>query len=368
VLEVEAAWGVMWVAVHCERCGVAHLVPAEAPPECCPLCMRGSVRLQPIYLRPEPPEQVVPYALSEARLDEILTRWAGGGLLRPDDLRPERLAARVQRYLLPLWLVDARVTGPWRAEVGFDYQVVSHQDRYREGGGWQSHQVEETRVRWEPRVGRLDRVYENVDAPALEDHRAVMARLGAVDRAERTAYAPGEADGAVVRVPTLAPEAAWPQAELALVRAAEEECRAAAGAEHVRRFEVEAAYRDQNWTLLLLPAYVTWYREGGEVWPLLINGQSGHVDGVRRASARKARSAGLALGIAAAVLFLLGGLLAILGAVLPPAAVVGAVLLVVGAGLGLAAPLPLIAAWARNRRSTLAGRGGRGDAPPEDDG
>ena len=36
----------------------------------------------------------------------------------------------------------------------------------------------ETRVRWEPRVGRLNRAYENVAAPALDDHRALMARLG----------------------------------------------------------------------------------------------------------------------------------------------------------------------------------------------
>ena len=358
--DVAAVWGVPLIAVHCAHCGEAHLVPepalskaeGEAIPPRCPFCLQGPVAPQPAYLREEPPEQVLPYGVSEQRLADILERWSRGVWFRPADLKVGLLTRRVRRYLIPLWLVDGRVEAVWRADAGFDYQVVSHQDRYSERTGWSSQEVTETQVRWEPRVGRLNRAYENVAAPALDDHRALMARLGNFDLSQRTGYSPETVAGAVVRIPSLEPEAAWSGAEAAFARAAEAECRQAAGADHIRGFVLQAEYSDLNWTLLLLPAYVTWYQEGERIWPVLVNGQNGRVSGVRRASARKANVTSLVLGAVALLLFLVGGGLALLGAALPPAAVVGLVILVIGLLLAVAAPIPAIGVWVFNRRSS----------------
>lgn len=351
--DVAAVWGVPLVAVHCQRCGTAHLVPEEAIPQRCPACLRGRVTLQPAYLREEPPEQVLPYKVQGVGLRRTLERWSEGIWFRPGDLQADVLARRARRTLVPLWLVDGRVEGAWRADVGFDYQVVSSQDRYREGAGWRSQKVEETRVRWEPRVGRLERRYENVAAPALDDHRRLMARLGDFDMGERVAYSPQAVEGAAARIPSLEPQAAWPQAEPAFVRTAEIDCRRAAGADHIRDFRLDAVYADLNWSQLLVPAYVSWYEEGEEVWPVLVNGQTGRVSGVRRASARKARTTALILGGIGVLLFLLGGLLALLGALFPPLVAVGMVILIIGVVLGLAAPVPPIAVWRFNRRSAV---------------
>ena len=363
VTDVAAVWGVGLTAVHCTHCGEAHLVPSDAPslprdeaeggavlPRC-PFCLQGPVALQPAYLREEPPEQVLPYAVSEQKLARILDRWAQGVRFRPAELEAGVMMQRALRYLIPLWLVDGRVEAVWRADVGFDYQVVSYQDRYSDGRGWSSREVKEEQVRWEPRVGRLSRTYENLVAPALDDHRALMGRLGDFDLGQRTSYSPEAVTNAAVRIPSLEPEAAWPGAEAAFVRAARAECRQAAGADHIRDFTPEAEYDDLNWTLLLLPAYVTWYREGERVWPVLVNGQSGRVSGVRRASARKANVTSLILGGVAALLFLLGGLLALLGVALPPVALVGGLILLVSLVLAVVAPIPAIGVWVFNRRS-----------------
>lgn len=357
--DVAAVWGAPLTAVHCAHCGEAHLVPEEwigeglrPSPLRCPFCLQGPVAPQPAYLREEPPEQVLPYGVSEQRLADILEQWSKGIWFRPDDLKAGVLVQRARRYLIPLWLVDGRVGAVWRADVGFDYQVVSYQDRYRGGTGWSSQEVRETRVRWEPRVGRLSRTYENVGAPALDDHRALMARLGPLDLGQRIGYSPEAVAGAVVRIPSLEPEAAWPGVETAFGRAAEAECQQAASADHIRDFVLQAEYGDLNWTLLLLPAYVTWYQEGERVWPVLVNGQSGHVSGVRRASARRANVTSLTLGVVALLLFLVGGGLALLGAALPPAAVAGVVILVIGLLLAVAAPIPAIGVWVFNRRSS----------------
>lgn len=368
-VDVAAVWGVPLTAMHCTHCGQAHLVPSDAlspptslgsvpgagstPPLLCPLCLQGPVMPQPVYLQDEPPEQVVPYAVLGSKLAETLERWTQGVPFRPDELRAAVLAQRARRYLIPLWLVDGQVQGVWRADVGFNYQAISYQDRYSEMAGWRSQQVREDRVRWEPRVGRIHRSYENLDAPALDDHRALMDRLGDFDLGQRTSYSPEAVAGAVVRIPSLEPEAAWTGAETAFVHAAQEECRQAAGADHIRDFVLQATYEGLNWTLLLLPAYVTSYREGERVWPVIVNGQSGRVSGVRRASTRKATTISLVLGPLALALFVMGGLLALLGAAVPLVAAIGGVLLVSGLLLAAIAPAPAIVAWAFNRRSLL---------------
>ncbi len=349
--DVAAVWGVPLAAVHCAKCGEAHLVAEEKIPQLCPFCVQGPVAPQPAYLREEPPEQALPYSISKKKLAGILERWTQGIWFRPAELKAGTLVQRARRYLVPLWLVDGRVTGAWRADVGFDYQAVSYQDRYRDGAGWSSQKMTEGRVRWEPRVGRISRGYENAVAPALDDHRALMGRLGNFDLEQRADYSPEAVAGGVARIPSLEHEAAWPGAQAAFVRAAGEECRQAAGADHIREFALEAEYDDLNWTLLLLPAYVTWYRDGERTWPVLVNGQSGRVSGVRRASTRKANVTSLGLGVVGVLLFLFGGLLALLGAVFPPLVVLGGLILVVGLLLAVAAPIPAIGAWMFNRRS-----------------
>jgi hypothetical protein len=347
--DVAAVWGVPLTAIHCAHCGEAHLV-TEIPPRC-PFCLKGPVEPQPAYLPEEPPEQAVGYQVSRSRLSAILEQWAKGIWFRPNDLKADVLTQRARRYLVPLWLVDGQVRAAWRADVGFDYQVVSSQDHYRDGAGWSSQEVQETRVRWEPRMGRLERRYENLPTPALDDHRQLMGRLGDYDLGQRDAYTPDAVSDGAVRIPTLEPEAAWPGAQTAFVRAAQAECQQAAGADHIRDFTIDAQYSSLNWTLLLLPAYVTWYEEGGRAWPLLINGQSGRVSGARRASARKAKVASLVIGAAALLLILLGGLLALVGLLFPPLIAIGGVILLVGVLPALVAPIPAIAVWAFNRKS-----------------
>lgn len=349
--ELNAVWGVSLIVVHCAHCGAAHLIPEGVQPMRCPSCFQARVEPGAAPARCESPEQVVGYRVTERQLAGILERWSQGVWFRPSDLQPSTLTRRAHRYLVPQWLVDGRVEGAWRADVGFDYQVVSSQDQYRDGTGWRSREVKETRVRWEPRAGRLDRTYENVPAPALDDHRNWMARLGGFDVEQREPYRPESVASATVRVPSLAPEAAWPGVKSAFDRQAEAECRMATGADHIRDFTLDAEYDELNWTQLLLPAYLTWYEEGGEVWPVLINGQSGRLNGVLRASARKARNVSLILGGVGLLLFLLGGVLALLGALLPPVAVVGGVLLVLGVLVALAAPAPALGVWVFNRRS-----------------
>ena len=289
---VEQSWGASLVAVVCERCDWSFLVPEAVSLERCPNCYQPAleridqdVSELPFVL---PPEMTIPFALSETQLSQEILRFASGIPYPPHDLAAKNLQARLQRVFLPMWLVDASVRANWKAEAGFDYQVVSHQDRYS-GSGWSSKQVKEGRVRWEPRLGRLERTYMNIPAPALEDFIALQAALGSYNLTAVRSYQPEDTRNTYVRLPNRPPQDAWSDAQMGLFNAAAEECRQAARADHLRQFSWQPEFKEQHWTQLLLPVYTAYYLDDNrQPQRLLIHGQTGKISGVRRASMQRA--------------------------------------------------------------------------------
>lgn len=351
-VDVRAIWGADLRALGCSQCGLVHLVPADwdaAGVARCPACLATALETQPARLRSEPPEMVVPFSpnLSPAALQASLNDWLRPVWLRPPDFRVDSLMSRLVRVYLPMWLVDGRVKGVWQARMGFDYQVESTQERFAENRGWTVRHLRETRVRWEPRAGRLQRIYHNLAVPALEEaeQARVMARLGHYQVDKAVAYAPATIAGAAVRIPSWLPEEAWPLAQSALDCSAADDCQRASSAQHIDEFSLVAAYEDLNWTQMLLPLYATFYQdERGRLVSVWINGQTGRIDGARRASTRRAWRLTTSGAAVAAAIFVLGAVLSLL-----KLAGLGAAVMTVGFLLALLATLPTIWAWQFNQ-------------------
>ena len=348
-------WETEVIITICPECDWRYIVPAEKVPLRCPHCFAAN--LEPVtedveqlpYLHS--PELVTPFTVTKTTADARIEKFADGIPFAPRDLNPDALRSRVQPFYLPMWLVDGDVSATWEAEVGFDYNVVSHQERYSDGSGWATREVEETRKRWEPRVGQLERSYANVVAPALEQHATLEKALGTYKLGDTAPYTADALETAVVRLPDRAPEAAWTDAAPAFQAAAGEECRQAAGADHIRQFRWSPTYTDQNWTLLLLPLYATYYLDDeSQPRPVLINGQSGRVYGVRRASMQRAQRTALIIVAVAAVLFFLSLVAGVAGLAVPPLLVVGGIGGVVALCVGLGAIIPIFRAWQFNRK------------------
>jgi hypothetical protein len=272
-------------------------------------------------------------------------------------MTPTNLINRTRLVYLPVWLVDSQVQAGWRAEMGYNYSVVSHQDRYDDrAGGWRSQQVEETRLRWEPRLGQLVRAYDNIASPALAHHAAAMRQLGEFDYRRAQAFAPVGAFGAntawAAVLPDRSAEDAWPEAVPVLQAAAQEECRQAAGADQVRSFQWNPDFPQRHWTLLLLPVLSTYYLDDErQPRPVLVNGQNGKLSGVRRASWERARTTAVWLGIACALALVAALVLGGLGVVAPPLLFLSGLLLFVGLVLGIGAVVPLVIAWSVNNKT-----------------
>lgn len=342
------SWTSNQLAAACPHCGRAFLLPRDQFPLLCPHCFLAQLEEMGGDDVPElrPPELIIPPALTSQQVAQTVQNFARGIWFAPKDLRPQHLQQRLRLLYLPVWLVDSDVLAQWRAEMGFNYQVVSHQERFA-NGKWRTQEVKETRIRWEPRLGQLQRRYDNVAAPALEEQADLEKQLGRYDLQKSQTYQPGAAANALIRLPNRPPQDAWPEAEPTFLQQARQECRLAAQADHIRDFHWSSRYANQHWTHLLQPVYVTHYFDDSQQpHPLLINGQTGQAYGRRRASRQRAMTSVIMIGLVAVLCWGLGFAAALLslygeGALLT----LGGILIFTGLCIAACALIPLFVVW-----------------------
>lgn len=350
-------WGIQLDAAVCENCDWSYLLPPNSPPQRCPHCFKAQLTAvnnafdQLAYIHP--PELVIAPKVDDNQIAVEIETFAKGIPFRARDLTAENLSQRLRRSYIPLWLVDGTVQATWQAEVGFDYKVVSHRERYSQNDNrWNTQEVKENRIRWEPRVGRLRRSYHNQYAPALEDEVEMQQRLGQYDLKTAEPYQPQLMAQTFIRLPNRPPEDAWPEAQPSFLKSGIVECQKAAEADHIRDYHWTAEFHKLNWTQLLRPAYSTYYLDDdGQPHTVLLNGQSGYISGSRRSSMKRARRWTLITLAIALVIFLIGVAAALAGYFLEPALLtVGALALLISLGLTFLALIPLFIAWNFNRR------------------
>ncbi len=346
---ISALWGRPLQPAHCPKCDVAHLISPDLKHPICPACYSSCLEPQPTVIRPEPPELLLDFVMTHVQIKGHLKDWLQGVWLHPKELSPEKLAQRLSRTFIPLWLIDGKVCGTWQAQMGFDYQVASSQEVFR-NGVWETRKRTETRIRWEPRTGTIDRTFRNLSIPALEEYNKLKRDLGRFKIKTASSYSPAFLEDASVRVPDLLPETAWPFAKSGFDLLAARDCQNASGGQHVDEFTLKAGYKDQIWTQLLLPVYTTAYQDdSGRLHPILINGQNGKIFGTKRASQRLAGYWSLGLGLVGLVCFFLGLLFAAGTVFLPLLAAFSFVSFASALFIGIMAPIPALWAWNFNR-------------------
>lgn len=354
-------WGQDLKVGFCPECKWRFMVKADQPPLTCPHCFKASMEnLEPADYLPladlmRPPELFLPFSLTQGQVDQVLSHGISGIPFAPDDLKVDNLQKRLKLVWLPMWLVDASARAEWQAEVGFNYQVKSHNERYSEGAGWQTQEVLETRQNWEPRLGSLERTYHNVTAPAVDAYLPWTGKLGQfqLEKAQRydASTIIGVMDHVVICLPDRSPIDAWSDALPTFKSLASAECRQACEADHIRDYLWKPEFHNQNWSLLLLPVLTTFYQDDeNQPQQVLIHGQTGKQHSMRKASLRKAQAVSLTIVMAALLLFGLSlclGAFSALSPVMLPLAGIGIVIALL---VALSAIYPISKVWLINRK------------------
>ena len=357
--EFDYGWGISLGAFVCENCDWRYFHSFESIPKLCPHCFRPTLSTldqnEISHLITNPPELYKSFTVDQDIVKKELLKFVKGIRFAPKDLSIQNLERRLNRIFLPKWLVDAAVKATWEAELGYDYQVVSHRERYDQNSrGWKTQEITETRIRWEPRVGRLDRTYHNIHAPGLEDDADLLQIIGNYDLSKVQHYEVSGLSNAYVSLPNRSEGDAWTAALPSFQSAASGECKLAAAADHIRQFRWKPTYDSHNWTLLLLPIYTTYYiDDAGAPQVVLLHGRTGRVHGARKASMKRARRISLMMVTAATVIFLLSVVVALGSMFLQPLIILAGVGLLLSILLLILAGIPVGLVWQFNRRISI---------------
>lgn len=341
----------------CEQCGWVFIILNGIENPICPHCF--SIRLEietgPISQKDQiveiqPPELVLPFKISLEQINSRIKSYTQGIPFASPDIKLAPMDDRIVQLYLPYWLLDCDITADWEIEAGYEYEPLSHRERYNQKQkSWQTEKVIEQRVRWEPRVGRLNRSYCNTQVPALEDQKNISKLLGPYDLASAGEYQARRVQNALIRLPDLHPDEAWGEARLILQTFAAEECRAASAADQQRNFRWKPTFSSQSWTLLLQPVYATYYRDDDDKpVPIFINGQSGQVTGIRRSSLKRGKRASSWILGAAILLFLISSISGAVVFLAPPVLLISIICFIASALVALAALAPVAIVWQYN--------------------
>ncbi len=347
---LNSLWRLPLQPAGCPVCKQVHLVFSEQQNIICPACSQAQLLAQSAWLTPSAPELVVPFSQTlSSQIPAILDKFVGEVRFKADDFSVETLRQRLRPLYWTQWLVDSEVIGHWKAESGYDYQVKSSQEFYR-NNTWQTRELLEGRVRWEIRLGQIKRLYQNISVPAFSQHQQRRSLIGDYDLRQAAPYHPESIGQAVIQAPDLQTQEVWSNAQSGIKQRAGLDVQQASQAEHIRNFSLEADYESLNWTQLLLPLYSTYYRDdNGQTHTILINGQNGQIGGVRMASQRKGWQWAAILAAISVAALILAALCLFLGAVIPPVTLLGTLLVFVAIAFGATAIFPAVAPWQWNR-------------------
>lgn len=349
------AWGIVGMGQACPNCQSIFFVCGDVVQSICPLCLKADLEaLDPekLMLDEVQPELMIMYQVDQSRLQTKIVDFSSGIPYAPDDLTPTNLSKRLVPVFLPAWLIDTVVNARWTAEMGFNYEVVSHREQFDQNAQrWLTQEVKETRIGWEQRTGNLEREYPNIGAPAIENEKTIQEELGGYDQNDARQYHPDYLSGGeYIKLPTRLQDDAWNEAAIEVQRQASDECRIAGSADFIRNFKWEPNFIKQNWTLFLRPIYTSYYLDDDhKVQRLWIQGVTGKISGTRKSSLKRAQGRAITILTIAAVIFLLGLVIAGIGLIFPPALLLGGLVLIIASVTGVSALLPIFKSWQFNK-------------------
>lgn len=283
--------------MECRGCGAKIEVAPESTAAECPYCGSGYVlagKQEDAVI----PDGVLPFQIDRRRVGELFHRWLKGRWMAPGELKHLYQREKLQGVYLPYWTFDAGAEARYSAMGGRRRTVTR-----RGPDGKTTHQIV---TDWYPTSGTVRRSFDDVLVPASEKlDRGLLRRAGRFGTKQVASYAPEYLSGYAAECYTVDLEDAHREA----VQTMESELEAMARNDVLSRYDdvrdvrIQPQYRNETYKHVLLPVYTTAYTYKGKKYHVIINGQSGSVEGDYPKSPAKIAGIAAAVLLALALLF-----------------------------------------------------------------
>lgn len=267
--------------MECRGCGAKIEVDATSTATECPYCGSNYV----LASKQEDaivPDGIVPFQIDKHKASEIFHQWVKTRHMAPGRLKQLYQKDKIQGIYLPYWTFDAMTHTRYTAMGG----------RHRQEKRKNSDGKEETVIvtDWYPTSGQISHFFDDILVPASQKLDGHILDCVDVFRTKETAsYAPEYMSGYSAECFTVDLQPAHETAVLQM----ENELKAMARQEVLCRYDevsnicIFPSFERESYKHILLPIYSTAYKYRDKIYHVLINGQTGNIDGEYPKSAAK---------------------------------------------------------------------------------
>ena len=287
----DLGWGAERKSVKCTKCGATTTLDPGVAASRCAFCATPAVVEAPPTSDHVRPAGLLAFAVDRNAAAQRFRSWVSGLWFRPNDLKTKSSVTEMQGVYVPFWTFDALTHNRWAAEAGYHYTVqvpaiVNGKQVMRT----------ETRTRWEPASGFLEKTFDDVPVPASKGLPPGLARgIEPFPTGGLVPYDPQYLSGFLAEEYAVDLPDALASAKERMTREIHAACGAAVPGDTYRNLSVATAWSGVSCKNALLPVWISAYQYGGKPFRFLVNGVTGKVDGNAPFSAVKIALAVLAV-------------------------------------------------------------------------
>ena len=271
--------------VDCPSCGAQTRFEGHVIGDKCAFCAQPLLVEQAHALRLIRPQALLPFALDKAAAQRVFARWVASRWFAPNALKSTvREADGVKGIYLPWWTYDAATITTYRGERGVQRRVAENRPNA----------TATTRVvtEWSPAAGAVPVAFDDIliaGSPSIAPHLARV--LDQWDLSRLRPPADEVLAGFAVEVYRTPLEAGFGAARERMQPAIDAAIRRDIGGDVQRIHGQQTVVDDIRFKHLLMPVWIGSYRFAGKPYQIVVNGQSGEVEGDRPWSKWKIASA-----------------------------------------------------------------------------
>jgi ribosomal protein S27E len=281
---------------RCKECGATMHFGDSKIATSCAFCGAAAVWVEATK-KIVRPESLVPFGIDNKVANQSFARWIGKLWFRPSDLKK---LAKVQEMIgvyVPFWTYDAHVESSWTADAGYYYTVTEDYEVVVNGES-ETRTREVQHTRWESAWGQRSDDYDDIlVCGSVGLPKDLADSLKSFDTQQLVPYTPEYLAGWRAEEYAVDLQAGFEVAKERIDEDQRSRCGGDVPGDTHRMLEVSSTYSQLTFKHVLLPIWIAAYRYRGDVYRILVNGQTGEVQG--KAPYSWAKIALLALFVAA---------------------------------------------------------------------
>lgn len=273
--------------VKCQSCGATVTLNPNVTSDQCPYCASSLVVSGGSTSQVLKPRSLVPFKIDHRTASDSFRTWIKKRWFAPTKLKQVTSHDRMQGLYVPYWTYDADTSSNYTGQRG-DYYYETETYTTTENGRSVTKQRQVRRTRWTSVSGHVYAEFDDVLVVASTSlPEKYTRRLTPWYLKELQPYDDRYLSGFRTESYQVDVASGLDEAKKIMDVTIRENVRQDIGGDEQRIFSVHTAYKDITFKHILLPVWISAYRYKDKVYRLLINGQTGEVQGERPYSAIK---------------------------------------------------------------------------------